>query len=326
MNQHVEGAVDRVVTEGGSLAPDEALMLCEQVTPYSQESYYLQWAAHELLHDASRGKGLLYSQIGIDANPCPGNCWYCSFAACNNNWSEKAELPLDIILEYSRIFSENGVHMISLMATANYSFDQYIDVVGGVRSVIAPNVAIMVNMGDFGLDEARRLKEAGATAVYHAVRVGEGAITSIDPEVRWATIHAAMGAGLRISSGIEPVYRGVDLSEVVRRMYQVAEIDPVCSGIGELVCVEGTKMASFERMSKEEQRILSSVWQLVAGRGKAPFGGANTRWIDAGANPRGTEMLVGEDRIKRDIEQARKSLEDNEWVVPDNDIAFCELY
>lgn len=301
-------------------------MLCNRVKSYTQESYYLQWAAHELMHEASHGRGLLYSQIGIDANPCPGNCWYCSFAVCNNNWDEKAEVPLDIILEYSRILSESGVHMISLMTTANYSFDQYVDIVRAVRGVIASNVAIMVNTGDFGLGEARRLKEAGATAVYHAIRVGEGAITSIDPEVRWATVHAAMEAGLRISSGVEPVYRGVSLEDVVKRMYQVAELNPVCSGIGELVCVEGTKMASYERMSKEEQCILAAVWQLVAGKGRAPFGGANTRWIDAGANPRGTEMLVGEDRIKQDVEQARKSLEDNEWAVPSNDLAFCELY
>lgn len=325
MDAFVKEVVDRVLS-GGKMLPEEALALCEQVKPYSQESYYLQWATHSMMSESSKGLGLLYSQIGIDANPCPGNCWYCSFAAEYNDWEGCAEVPLEAILEYCRIFSENGVHLISLMTTANYDFDQYLEVVSSARKVIAPQVAIMVNTGDFGVSEAKRLKEAGANVVYHAVRVGEGSITSLKPERRWETIRAAMDAGLRISSGVEPMYHGVDLRETVARMFEVAEIDPVCSGVGELVCVEGTKMAHCEKISKEERRILAGVWQLVAGRGKAPFGGLNTRWIDAGANPRGTEMLIGEDRIKADIARCRKELVENEWKVPDNSIPFWELY
>ncbi len=324
---NTQDIVDKVVLDGDPISFDEALALCKTVKPYSRESYYLQWGAHQLLHEASGGYGLIYSQIGLDANPCPGNCWYCSFGVDNNNWDDKAEVPLDVVLEYCRIFNENGVHLISLMTTANYSFDQYIEVLRAVRQVISPNVAIMINIGDFGLDEAQRLKEVGGDVVYHAVRVGEGDITSLDPQRRWGTIHAALDVGLHISSGAEPLYHGVDLNAVVQRMFDVAQLDDlICSGVGVLVCVEGTKMENYEKITKEERRIFASIWQLVAGKGKAPFGGENLRWIDAGANPRGTQMLVGEERIKRDIELARKDLVDNEWVVPDQSVPLWDLY
>lgn len=325
MNERTKNLVDSVV-EGGSLAPEDALYLCTETKSYSPESYYLQWGSHELIQRASGGRALLYSQIGIDANPCPGNCWYCSFAAKNNDWKDKAEVPLDQIVEYSRILDDAGVHMISLMTTANYDFQQYLDVISAVRETIKPNVGIMVNTGDFDYDQAVKLKEAGGDIVYHAVRVGEGKITSIPLEKRWDTVHAAIDAGLRISSGIEPMYHGADIEEAVQRMYQIAELDPICSGIGELVCVEGTPMENYENITKEERRILDSVWHLVAGLGKQPYGGMNTRWIDAGANPRGTEMLVGEERIRSDVERARAELVANEWTVPSQDTPFWKLY
>ncbi len=320
----VAGIVDKAVS-GEPIERSEARYLCD-IEPYSKESFLLKWANHRLLEESSGGIGLIYSQIGVDANPCPGGCWYCSFAAQSNDWTGRAELPFDVVIEYCRILDEGGVHLISLMTTAGYDFDQYIDLLTVVRGAISENIAIMVNIGDFDLEGAKRLKAAGADVVYHAVRVGEGQITDLDPADRWETIDASVDAGIRISSGVGPLYRGVDKDAVVERMFDVAPYNPVCSGVTGLVNVPGTRMESYETISMEERRIYACIWQLVAGRGRAPFGGENTRWVDAGANPRGTVMLVGRERILADIDRARKELTGEGWNVPETRMPFCEIY
>ena len=320
----VEEAVLGVLS-GESLKPEVARRLCD-VAPYSAESYCLQWGTHQLLHEASGGRGLVYAQIGLDAKPCAGNCLYCSFAACNSSWRDDEDVPLDLILDYSRILEENGVHLISLMTTMGFDFERYLEIVAAVRERISPDIAVMSNIGDFDDGQARRLKGVGVDMVYHAVRVGEGVITSLDPEVRWSTLRSAVRAGMRVSSGVEPLYQGVDKDAVVERMFQIRDFDPVCSGVGELVSVPGTKMASCVTVTKEQRRIFQSVWQLVAGRRKAPFGGENIKWVDAGTTPRRPTMFADREQLVRDIAAARAFLMRNEWDVPARPLPFWKIY
>ena len=37
-----------------------------------------------------------------------------------------------------------------------------------------PETVMIANIGDFGYGEAKQLKDAGYTGIYHAVRMGEG--------------------------------------------------------------------------------------------------------------------------------------------------------
>ncbi len=328
MNEFVREVVDRVVAGGDPLTFAEARRLCDDVQPGTSESAYLQQGAWDMVREASSGYGLLYTQIGIDANPCPGNCACCSFAASVNRWAER-ELSLDEVLEYARIFDANGAHLISLMTTAAYDFDRYVEVIAAVREVISPNAALMINTGDFDLDQAKRMKDAGGDLVYHAVRIGEGITTSIKPQRRWDTLRAAREAGLRVSSGVEPLYRGIDLGAVVGRMFEVAlfDTDLLCSGVSPLVVVEGTKMAPLEPVSEEERRIFSGIWQLVVGAGKVPFTWRNVRWADAGVSPRHLAQLdVDEERIAAAMQANRAALEAEGWTVPDRVLPIWGLY
>ena len=315
----IDGAVE------GHITPEDARKLLD-IEPFSTESAYLQACARQLTFASSGGRALIYSQIGIDANPCPGNCAYCSFAVINNDWSDLAELSLDEILAYVSTLKEAGVHLVSLMTTANYDFEKYVQVVSAVREALGPEIAIMLNYGDMDLDQARRLKEAGGTIVYHAIRVGEGVITELDPAVRWATLDASIEAGLIPSSGVGPLYRGIDKDAVIERMFQLKDYDLICSGVTELHAVPGTSMEDCVPVNAEEKRIYACVWELVAGPGKAPFGGQNTRWIDAGANPRGLVELANErGRILDEAARYRKELKREGWTVPETG-AFWELY
>ncbi len=323
----ISDSVKNIVTkvfDRQALDHDEVKLLYT-LPSYSPDSYHIQWAAHAILQEASKGQGYIFGQIGLDANPCPGNCVFCSFAACNSPWTDKAELPKDVVVEYARIFNEGGVHLLSLMVSANYDFDQLVDIIAAVRKVIYPKVALMVNMGDFDAPEAEKLKAAGADIVYHAVRVGEGVLTAISPQRRWDTIKAAQGAGLLVASGIEPLYHGSDIDEIAQRSLEVAALPPVFTGVCDLICVEGTQMADCSSITAEEKRIARAACHLTMGRGKTAFG-ENVRWVDAGANPRMTKMLVGEDRIKQDIERAKADLIANEWRIAERDAAVWEVY
>lgn len=51
--------------------------------PYAPETAFANAVACQLGQRASGGLGFIHAQIGIDAKTCPGNCQYCSFAACN---------------------------------------------------------------------------------------------------------------------------------------------------------------------------------------------------------------------------------------------------
>ena len=54
------------------------------------------------------------------------------------------------------------------------------------------------------------MNEAGATAAYHALRLGEGEITDIKPIDRRRTIRYLHAAGLQLMTGVEPVWGGID--------------------------------------------------------------------------------------------------------------------
>jgi biotin synthase len=287
------------------------------IDPYSKEAYYLQWASHQVAYSASGGKGLLYAQLGLDANPCPGNCDFCSFAASATDkaWDEERALsPIDI-LRYCKAFSEGGAHLISLMTTAGYSLARFCEIAAAVRGVVHPNILLMANIGDFGPEDACALKEAGIDVVYHAVRIGEGTITSISAEDRYRTIEATRAAGLVLMSGVEPLYAGQDATAVIDRMMEVSDWDLICSGIGTLRTVRGTKMQGFRPLGNRRLTVLSALFRLVAGA-HIPYGSENTRWCDGGTNPRDNHMFPGDEAIAASMEALRRELEDDGWRVP----------
>lgn len=65
---------------GTAATRDDALNLLG-FDGYSVEAAYVCARARQIGERACHGIGLIEGQIGVDANPCPENCKYCSFAA-----------------------------------------------------------------------------------------------------------------------------------------------------------------------------------------------------------------------------------------------------
>jgi biotin synthase len=306
------------------LTRDEAAYLFA-LDEYSPEAYYLHWGAHQIASRASRGQALIYAQLGIDANPCPGNCGYCSFAASHHAWQQDTELPLETILRYCHAFDTNGVHLISLMTTAAYDFTRFLDIVSAVRAVIGPRTALMANIGDFDTKQAEELKKASIDVVYHAVRIREGIITAIPEKRRRETIAAVLEAGLTLMSGVEPVHAELDDDEILDRMMEVSSWPLICSGPSPLRRVPGTPMAETKLLTTPRYRLLGSLFRLLAGS-RIPFGSENTCWCNGGTNPRDRQMFPGDEQIAHDVASQRQELEENGWLVPEFIPEFIPSY
>jgi len=94
---------------------------------------------------------------------------------------------------------------------------KYIVISQEVRAELKPETVMIANIGDFGPPEGKRLKEAGYTGIYHAVRMGEGRDTRIDPEVRFKSIKAARDAGLLVGTCVEPIGPEHSVEEVQQK-------------------------------------------------------------------------------------------------------------
>lgn len=308
--------------DGACIPPDELAFLFEFAT-LSSEAAHVRWAARTITARACNGVGQIYAQIGIDALPCPANCDFCAFAAARSrDVARNAVVPTEQVVAYARAFDEAGVHLVSLMSTAGLSFEHMLDVVRSVRSAVSDDLPLLVNTGDLTADEARQLKDAGAQAIYHAHRLGEGVITRLQPEARRATMRHAKAAGLKLMNAVEPVCEDVPCETLLERMVEAASFGPYCSGVGTLTNVAGTPMEHARPLSRARTAFYAAIFRLLVGE-SIPFGtgGGNVMWVDAGTNPRGRALPVGAEALVRDVARARKDLIGREWRVPARPLA-----
>lgn len=315
LDKSVESIVDRAI-EGESPSRDEMLMLMG-IDVGSAEAAYVRWGAEALGRRASGGVGQIYAQIGLDATPCPENCAFCSLAARNNSSKGRTEVPDDEITHYAGVFDEAGVHLISLMATAAFDFEHFLQVVTAVRNTVGDGMPLMANIGDITSEQAHRLKETGVQAFYHAHRLGEGVITDIAPEKRLATIAAVREAGLALMTAVEPIYHGIPREDIADRMLEAISQKPYCSGVGALTAVPGTAMEREKAYTRRESSYFACIMRLAAGT-SIPFGTGcgNVVWTDAGTNPRGRNLSTDPDFLRRDVRRLRKELARDGWDVP----------
>lgn len=304
--------------QGRCITAEEARSLFN-LDIHSAEAAHIEWAAGQITRKASANTGAIYAQIGIDALPCPANCQFCSFAAKRSKGIDgnRAIVPIEDVAQYARTFDRAGVHLISLMATAALPFDRIIDAVRAVRAVVSSSMPILVNMGDMTYDQALRLKSEGVQMCYHAHRLGEGEITSLNPTDRLQTMQNIKHAGLQLMNAVEPVHNGVPIDTILQRMEEAISFKPFCSGVGALTVVPGTPMERCVPASRKRIAYYAAIMRLMAGT-TIPFGtgGKNVLWVDAGTNPRGRRLPIDADRLAQDVARQRKLLEGQEWHVP----------
>ena len=315
---------DRVVqiadaAAAGNAPTQEDVVYLLGFDAYSPEAAYVGAIARRIGMRACEGRGFIHAQIGVDSTACPKNCRFCSFAAVNVDWDaydpSQVEVPLDRIVHYAKLFDEEGVDLVSLMATAALDFDRYLEMVRAVRANVSDTLVIMANAGDLTSAQAQALKEAGANAAYHALRLDEGEWTGIKPADRLNTICAVKEAGLDLMTGVEPVWDGAAPAVLAERICEVPSFEPFSMGACGLTEIEGADVFGRKRPLSGFLRYVGACVRLVCGEA-VPIGGiGGVAWVDAGCDPRRRGYGEEDGHLRRQVARAARQLEAEGFAV-----------
>jgi biotin synthase len=253
------------------------------------------------------------------------DCAFCSFASSNKVFNEHYELSADKAAARAGQFEGDGANAVYLMATGDYPFDTFIETAQEVRKKLRPETTMVANMGDFTARQAGRLRDAGFSGIYHAVRLGEGTDTAIPVETRLQTFRHAAEAGLLLGTCLEPVGTEHTVVELVEKTIITREAHPVYSGAARRIPLPGTAMASYGTVSEARMAHILAVVRLALGyaiRGNCTHeptvmgasAGANLLWAESGSNPRDVEKET-EQKRGMTVRDCQHICEESEWKV-----------
>ncbi len=298
MDKHIQEIIDKAL--GGELLNKEEIGRLFSVEDHSQESFLIQQAGRKISYELLEGKGEIHGQIGIDVGQCPRECKFCSFAASNKVFKERQVLETEEVVEGVLSMEVAGANAIYIMSTASTPFNKYIEISQAVKEAMKTDVPLIANIDDFDLEKAKKLKEVGFTAVYHAIRMGEGEFTNISIERRKESIKAAKEAGLKVGMCVEPIGPEHTIEELVEKTLITRDLDAAFSGAMRRTQIESSILAKHGQVNYATMAKNVAVVALATGRqikGNCthepnPLGvnaGANLLWAEVGSNPRDTE-------------------------------------
>ena len=317
--------IDEILKKAGdaALTKEEAVELLN-IPNASKDFYRLISRSNELSRKAFCNRGYIFVQIGINAAPCSGNCKFCSIARDHFVIGEPYEKSKEEILEQVALIDFSSISALFLMTTADYSKSSFLEIGAAVKKLLPPGVEFVANIGDFGLEYAMRLKEAGFTAAYHIVRLREGTDTAIPREERIRTLDAVKAAGLELYYCVEPIGREHTYEELADEMLRAREYGVDVMAVMGRVNVPGTKFADEEPVTELELTKIAAVARLVTNPKKSMnvhepkemplLAGVNQLYAEIGVNPRDTDQNTENGR-GFSVAKVAKMLRDAEYRV-----------
>lgn len=310
--------------EGNGLTDAEMCALYA-TDPRSRVAAYIRWGANEMAHASGDGLAEIHGQIGLNATPCPKNCKYCSFAVCNNARKERIELPVEEVQECAKIYVDQGVNAMVIMATASYKFDKICEMAQAVREVIPADLPLLANCEDLTLERAQKLKTAGINGCYHAMRMREGVDTGIPEADRLATFENIHKAGLSLQTCVEPVGPEHTPEELTYYSRICINSGANSAGVGRRVAVPGTLTYERGMISDLQNARNVAVYRLAAGKNPklqcamatslSAAAGANLSWAEVGTNPRDNKSRTQEGGRGTNVELNRKFFQAGGWDI-----------
>lgn len=307
----------------GEILAKEEIEELFRVPSKSEAFYGIQYASRKISESVSRGKAEIHGQVGINIGPCPKNCQFCSFAACNKVFPEASVLPTTEIISRCLDLEEAGANAIYLMTTANFSFQRFIEIAQEVRNKLQKESVLVANIGDFSYEEALELKQVGVNGVYHALRLGEGTTTAINPKRRLESFAAAKEAGLILGNCVEPVGPEHSVEELVEKTLIARDANPVFSGAMRRITIPSTPLSQYGMLSEGKMAHILAVVRLAMGHHilgncthepnvHGAAAGANLLWAEVGSNPRD---VAGETHRGISVERCREIYWEADWEV-----------
>jgi len=310
-------------SQAGEQLSRNALMHLLSMSPQSLESYLVMAEANRISRELTGNRAEVHAQLALNLAPCPGNCVFCAFAQKNGIFFDETRLSAEEAVAYALQFEKDGANAIFVMTTARYPFGLFLEISQEIRKNLEPKTLLVANVGDQSLASARRLKDAGYSGVYHALRLREGIDSSLSPEKRKASIHNFQQAGLKVGTCVEPVGPEHTNEELAEMILFTASFSPAYSGAARRIPIPGTEIAGRGTISELRMAQVVAITRL--GMPRTVLGncthepctlgglaGANLFWAEVGANPRDTKEKTEEGRGET-VESCRAIFRECGW-------------
>lgn len=310
------------ITKSQELTKADAMELLD-INNGTEEYYQLLGLANRYSRKQFDGKGLIFAQIGLDAQPCEVNCKFCSLAKDVFDPSMRNEKPLEDVINYVRQLVEAGAQEMFLMTTASYSQEKFLKYAASVKAILPPQMRFVANVGDFDLTYAKRLKEVGFTGVYHICRLREGVDTQARLEDRVKTLDSVRDAGLELYYCVEPIGAEHNNMEIVEEIFRAKKYPVDAMAVMKRISVEGSQLYSRGEVSAMTLAKIAAVTVLCVRPSRAMgvhepdelclVAGANQIYAEVSVNPRDTSQVTELSR-GYSVAAAKKLLEKTEWM------------
>jgi biotin synthase len=308
----IEDILDRGADSAG-IDRDAAISLM-RLDLNSKETYALMQTANRLSREQFNGKGENHLHIGINVEPCPFNCSFCSLTVNAGIFKDRTEFSDTEIVRWAKLAESGGADGLNLMTTGTYSLERLLEIGNILRKEVS--TPLVANTRDINHEEGERLLDAGFVGAYHAVRLGEGRDTPFKVEKRIRTIRVLGDVGLRWMNCIEPVGPEHNIEEIVDLMFLAKEHLANYSGVMRRINFPGSPMEKFGMISEFEMARMVAVSRLIMGNvpkahcthephSASLLAGANLFFPEVGASPRDAEADTGKGRGTRS-EDCRK--------------------
>jgi biotin synthase len=307
MSWHVTPTVSDILKKGADargIARHEALALM-RIELHSKDHYALMETADRLSRERFGGKGENHLHIGLNVEPCPIDCLFCSLTRRAQIFTDRIEFPMEEILAWARMGESQSADALNIMTTGAYPFARLLDV--GRQLAKAVSVPLVANTRDINHREGEQLLDAGFMGAYHAVRLGEGRDTPLRVEKRIRTIQVLGDVGLRWMNCVEPVGPEHTAEEIVDLMFLARQYRATYSGVMRRVNFPGSPMARFGMITELEMARQVAVSRLVMGdvprahcthepHAASLIAGANLFFPEVGSSPRDGAADTGKGR------------------------------
>ena len=270
-----------------------------QLDEKSLEAGLLRATASSVIRSKNENSAILLGQIGVDVNPCPGGCKFCTFGEKHTHFS-RVRMPEEELTQKIEEFCHYGdLYGLYLMTMHDYDREHYLKCVELARKIAPSTTQIWANIGDTSLEGFKELHAAGVTGVYHVCRLREGIDTDLKPQERIQSMHNALNAGLELYTCCEPIGPEHSVDELVDNIFIGIEMDIYQHAAMRRVAVPGAPLAHHGQIS--ELRLAQIVAVIALASAAVPTmaymgahepnelcytAGANIITAESGANPR----------------------------------------
>lgn len=272
----------------------------------SSDFYQLLSLSNNYSRKQFKQKGYVFTQIGLNAEPCSVNCKFCSLAkdhfAIDAKWQKSIE---EVKVEVQQL-EKYQFDDLFLMTTADYSFSKFIQLGRETKPLLAPHQKFVANIGDFTEEMAIELKSVGYTGIYHIVRLREGIDTEAKVEDREKTLQAAIHADLDIYYCIEPIGPEHSYEEILHEIKRARDLQIDVMAVMRRIAVPGTLLENRGQITASELTKIAAVSNLVVQPKRSMnvheptqmslLAGVNQLYAELGVNPRDTTSETQQNR------------------------------